>query len=437
MSQHDYNIANQTFPNTRTDINNALSALASTSSGTSAPSTTFANQLWYDTANNKLYIRNEDNDANILLCELDQSNDAVEYYKSDSIRTALIEYSDGDDAITIADGGAITTSGNLSIGGSNNELRFYEGSNYVGFESPALTGDQIWILPTGDGSANQTMTTNGSGTLSFGTLAVAGGGTGATSLTANGVLVGNGTSAVTAVDLSTKGKILIGDGSGNPSALAVGSNDQVLTADSSEATGVKWATASTGGGGGFNVESAVNFYGAGGSSVATYSYTGFDSDYDNYWVYIHALSFDADGGHLDFRFLDDGSAVTNAGYRCAGVGHDSNGTARVIDENDTASASLTSLGCNGSDGKPLTGWLYFPLGRGGRWDSDSSDSEGSVAPYMQFHLGYKNTSNYHEVIAGSVHQDNIAGNTCNGFQLIGTSQNLRKVCITIYGIKRS
>lgn len=79
------------------------------------------------------------------------------------------------------------------------------------------------------------------------TLIVGSGGTGATSLTANGVLIGNGTSAVTAVDLSTKGKILIGDGSGNPQALSVGSNDQVLTADSGETTGVKWANAGGGG----------------------------------------------------------------------------------------------------------------------------------------------------------------------------------------------
>ena len=40
-------------------------------------------------------------------------------------------------------------------------------------------------------------------------LAVGSGGTGATSLTANGILIGNGTSAVSAVDLSTKGKILV------------------------------------------------------------------------------------------------------------------------------------------------------------------------------------------------------------------------------------
>ena len=74
-------------------------------------------------------------------------------------------------------------------------------------------------------------------------VGVAHGGTGASTLTANGVLVGNGTSAITAVDMSTKGKILIGDGSGNPQMLAVGTNDHVLTADSGETTGVKWAAA--------------------------------------------------------------------------------------------------------------------------------------------------------------------------------------------------
>jgi len=75
MAQHDYVINNQSFPATRTDINNVLLAISSTNSGTSAPSTTYASQLWYDTTNNKLYIRNEDNDAWIPLFLLDQSND--------------------------------------------------------------------------------------------------------------------------------------------------------------------------------------------------------------------------------------------------------------------------------------------------------------------------------------------------------------------------
>ena len=170
MSQNDMTIANQTFPNTRADINSALQALASNNSGTSAPSTQFANQFFYKTGDNTLYIRNEGNDADIPVMVLDQTNDTVEFFKSDSVRTALIEFTDGDDALAIADGGALTTAGNLSIGGSNNELRFYEGSNYVGFEAPALSADKIWVLPPADGTSGQALVTNGSGTLSFSTV---------------------------------------------------------------------------------------------------------------------------------------------------------------------------------------------------------------------------------------------------------------------------
>ena len=53
--------------------------------------------------------------------------------------------------------------------------------------------------------------------------------------------------AVMNSDLDGKGELLVGDGSGDPTALAVGTNDYVLTADSGEATGVKWAAASGGG----------------------------------------------------------------------------------------------------------------------------------------------------------------------------------------------
>jgi hypothetical protein len=56
--------------------------------------------------------------------------------------------------------------------------------------------------------------------------------------------------AVMNSDLDTKGEILVGDGSGDPTALSVGQNGYILTADSSEATGVKWAANAGGGGGG-------------------------------------------------------------------------------------------------------------------------------------------------------------------------------------------
>ena len=63
MAQHDYNLANQSGADFRADLNNALSAIATTNSGATSPSTTFAHQLWVDTANSVLKIRNSANDA--------------------------------------------------------------------------------------------------------------------------------------------------------------------------------------------------------------------------------------------------------------------------------------------------------------------------------------------------------------------------------------
>lgn len=72
MSQNDYVIANQTTPLFRADLNSALQALASNSSGVTAPTATYANMLWYDTATNILKMRSEADDAWINLGTLDQ-----------------------------------------------------------------------------------------------------------------------------------------------------------------------------------------------------------------------------------------------------------------------------------------------------------------------------------------------------------------------------
>lgn len=75
MTQHDYVIDNQSAPNFRSDLNNALSAIATTNSGGTAPSTTYAGQLWHDTSANQLKIRAEANDAWIVVADLNQSAD--------------------------------------------------------------------------------------------------------------------------------------------------------------------------------------------------------------------------------------------------------------------------------------------------------------------------------------------------------------------------
>jgi hypothetical protein len=63
MSQHDYIISNDTGANVRSDLNNALGAIATINSGATEPSTTYAYQLWMDTSSNVLKIRNSANSA--------------------------------------------------------------------------------------------------------------------------------------------------------------------------------------------------------------------------------------------------------------------------------------------------------------------------------------------------------------------------------------
>lgn len=87
MATHDYVIDNQTAPALRADLNLALQAIASNNSSATAPSTTYANLWWMDTANNYLKIRDK-NDANwIIVAELDVTNSRVKLV-SDSLQAA-------------------------------------------------------------------------------------------------------------------------------------------------------------------------------------------------------------------------------------------------------------------------------------------------------------------------------------------------------------
>lgn len=49
---------------------------------------------------------------------------------------------------------------------------------------------------------------------------------------------------VTKATLTTKGDIFVATAASTPARLGVGANDSVLTADSGEASGVKWAVPS-------------------------------------------------------------------------------------------------------------------------------------------------------------------------------------------------
>ncbi len=63
MATHNYDIENQSGADFRADLNNALAAIVTVNSNATEPSTTFAHQLWVDTSNNVLKIRNAANSA--------------------------------------------------------------------------------------------------------------------------------------------------------------------------------------------------------------------------------------------------------------------------------------------------------------------------------------------------------------------------------------
>jgi len=87
MATHDYVIDNQASASARADINNVLQAILTNNSGASAPSTTAANMLWYDTSSNELKMRDEADSGWIVIAYLDQTNDRMEV-RSDVIQAA-------------------------------------------------------------------------------------------------------------------------------------------------------------------------------------------------------------------------------------------------------------------------------------------------------------------------------------------------------------
>jgi hypothetical protein len=102
-----------------------------------------------------------------------------------------------------------------------NDLALKQAIIATGTTNQFYRGDKTWqtinyatigAAPTTGSSSITSLGTITSGTWNATTVAVANGGTGATSLAANGVLIGNATSAVTTVTPSTNGNVLTSNG---------------------------------------------------------------------------------------------------------------------------------------------------------------------------------------------------------------------------------
>jgi hypothetical protein len=83
--------------------------------------------------------------------------------------------------------GVLAGSANLTFDGSNlqvgsqGDVRFgdSDNSNWVAFQAPATVASNVtWTLPNADGTVNQVLQTNGSGTLGWASTSGGSGGTG-------------------------------------------------------------------------------------------------------------------------------------------------------------------------------------------------------------------------------------------------------------------
>jgi len=107
--------------------------------------------------------------------------------------------------------------------------------------------------------------------------------------------------AIQNTQLTAKGALISAVSAGTPSTLTVGTNNQVLTADSSTATGLKWATPASSGG--MTLLATTTLTGA---SVTVSSL----STYKELWFVIRGARV-ASNGYIEARFnADSGSKYT-------------------------------------------------------------------------------------------------------------------------------
>ncbi len=223
MAQHDFNIANQGFPAFRSDLNNALSATVSLSSGSSQPSTMFAYQLWYDTSNNIIKQRNGDNDAWINLFAVNQTADTASPSTIDIVNDTTPQLGGNLDVntknIVFGDSGGASDD-RLAFGAGTDLSIYHDGtnSNIVNATNELnIQGDGITLLSNSGGEEYITCDLNGAVTLYHNDVIKAA--TTATGLSITGTAV-----ATTDTDTSNTGNVTLDFGTNQNFVLTLTGN---------------------------------------------------------------------------------------------------------------------------------------------------------------------------------------------------------------------
>ena len=146
MATHDYNLANATGAAFRSDLNNALAAVASNNSNATDPSTTFAYQWYVDTGDDTLKIRNAANNAYINVStvggigtvNLGLAPTASPTFTGDVVinSTSALQIPSG----TTAQRPGSPTAGDLRFNSDTNSAEIYNGTSFTAVGGGATGG---------------------------------------------------------------------------------------------------------------------------------------------------------------------------------------------------------------------------------------------------------------------------------------------------------
>ena len=177
MAQHDMNIANQGFPAFRTDLNNALTAINTSHSGTSRPSGAAAGTIWLDTTSSSSpTLKYYDGSDDISLCTINHSANTVNWLDSTVVADLV-----GDTTPQL--GGNLDTNSQNILIDDDHFIADENGNEQIIFQTTgsavnelevknATTGNGPILGSSGETNVDLNLNPKGSGVLKSGTKAV-------------------------------------------------------------------------------------------------------------------------------------------------------------------------------------------------------------------------------------------------------------------------
>ena len=221
----------------------------------------------------------------------------------------------------------------------------------------------------------------------------------------------NASAAIAKTIVDAKGDIIAATAADTVARLAVGSNNQVLTADSSTATGLKWASPS-------GSSASYTLLNAGGTSLSGSTTTVSSiSGYDSFLIIVENASSSSSGATIGVRLNGD----TAANYTHAGgvIYQTSSYSQEVLDRSNQFLASTTTMiplgSMSSNSGSQVAGSVRLAGGNSTGYKvftgTTGTGASGGNSHRGTFLQGYYNTSSTISSISAFVDTGSFDGGT--------------------------